>query len=507
MDKRTSNIPAMPTAIAKQLLSLAKDWGDELALVEICRDGSERSYTRRELFIACERVAYHLDGLGVGEKDSVVVALPNCLEHVAVTIAAWQLGACCVFLAPEGSPSEKQELLSLLDPKVLVSDWDVKADQAAVTHDQLVVWAATKLEQKPTDLPFFAVAPARAIATGGSSGHPKIVVQSVKIEYGANDLKYWTSMTGQQAWERQLVPGSLYHNLYNTSIYFGLFFGQTVYLMDKFNASRALEAIETYKIQSMGLVPTMMERMMNDPTFSSRDLSSIETLYHTGGACSEETKLAWIERLGGGEKVFEFYSMTELVASTVIRGDEWLERRGSVGRPVGCDVDIRDEEGKSLPAGTVGIIYGKRLYGGSASYLGQVKIKQAVDGFCTVNDMGYIDKDGYLYIVDRRSDMIVTGGKNVYTLEVENALHCYPAIKDAVVIGLPDKEWGRRVHAIIVPLESDKVFHFDDLSTYLHERLSGYKIPKTYEIAESIDRTELGKVRRSNLVDERVSNA
>ena len=121
------------------------------------------------------------------------------------------------------------------------------------------------------------------------------------------------------------------------------------------------------------------------------------------------------------------YGETEMVATTVIRGEEWLEHRGSVGRPYGCELQIRDDEGRVLPAGEVGEIFGKPAIGLSAKYVGPQSLKCEDGGFFSVGDLGWLDEEGYLYISDRRSDMIVTGGKNVYTAEVENAIFDYPA--------------------------------------------------------------------------------
>ena len=138
------------------------------------------------------------------------------------------------------------------------------------------------------------------------------------------DLSAWTAMTGQTPWSKQLIPGSLFHNLYSNATYIGLFFGQTVYLMERFDEGQALELIEKHGIQFIGLAPTMMDRMMRHPSFQTRNLESLEAVFHSGGPCPDKVKLAWIERVGA-RKVYEMYGETEMIASTFIRGEEWLE--------------------------------------------------------------------------------------------------------------------------------------------------------------------------------------
>lgn len=506
MTTRRGCIPETATALASQLLQLANEWGDETAIVELCRDGSERSLTRRELFTAVEKVASHLHDRGIAEGHYVAIALPNCLEHVVVTIAAWQLGACCTFIPPKETESERRDLLGILDYRLLVADWSLDEDRDHIDQATLRSWMEGDFPRGAEELPFFAVAPARAVATGGSSGKPKIVVQRIKPAYSHADLESWSYITGQGAWDRQLVPGALFHNLYSNATFMGLFFGQTIFLMDKFDAARALELVEEKGIQCMALVPTMMERMMLDPSFETRDLDSLKTIFHSGGPCPDRAKLAWINRIGA-KKVFELYAATEMIGSAVIRGDEWLEHRGSVGRGVGCVFRIQDEHGNVLGPGEIGEIYSKPVSNLITFYLGGAKIDATDDGFYSVNDLGWLDEDGYLYLSDRRSDMIVTGGKNVYTVEVENAVCDYPCVRDVVVIGMPDSEWGLRVHAILELSCSEEEFSFADLQAFLHEKLSGYKCPKTYEIVQEMPRNEVGKVRRRALIEERVSRA
>lgn len=203
----------------------------------------------------------------------------------------------------------------------------------------------------------------------------------------------------------------------------------------------------------------------------------------------------------------ERYGGSEGIGGSFIRGDEWLEHPGSVGKPVGCDLKILDDQGNELPSGEVGLIYARRLSDHPAApearYIGTDPLPATTDGFMTLGDLGWLDEDGYLYIADRRTDMIVTGGANVYPAEVEAVLSQAPGIADVVVIGVPDEEWGRRVHAIVEPLDSTEPPVESALDTLCREHLASYKVPKTYEYLPELPRNAAGKIRRSALVEER----
>src|SRR5919205_4395621 len=195
-----------------------------------------------------------------------------------------------------------------------------------------------------------------------------------------------------------------------------------------------------------------MRRLAMLPDFAERDFSSFEAMHSSAAVCPIWLKQAWIDKLGA-EQVYEVYGSAEGIGATIIRGDEWLEHRGSVGRSPTCEIRILDEEGRTLPPGEVGEIYFRRLDGSTPtfSYVGAEPPKTTADGFASLGDLGWLDEDGYLYIADRRVDMIVSGGANVYPAEVEAALSEHPALADVAVIGVPDEEWGRRVHAVVQP--------------------------------------------------------
>jgi bile acid-coenzyme A ligase len=224
---------------------------------------------------------------------------------------------------------------------------------------------------------------------------------------------------------------------------------------------------------------------------------------HYGASCSVWLKAKWIEWLGP-ERIDEFYGTSERIGFIWITGTEWLKHPGSVGRPVDCKIRILDEDGRDLPPGEVGEIYMQHKAGAGTTYryVGAEPLVQR-EGWETAGDMGSLDDEGYLYIADRRLDMIVSGGANVFPAEIEGALEQHPAVRACAVIGLPDDDLGNRVHAIV---EVSEPIGEPVLREWLAGRLVRYKIPRTFEFVSESLRDEVGKLRRSRLRQERMTS-
>jgi bile acid-coenzyme A ligase len=236
----------------------------------------------------------------------------------------------------------------------------------------------------------------------------------------------------------------------------------------------------------------------------SRDLSSLRVAYHMAAPCPPWLKEAWIDWLGP-ETIWELYGGTEGQAMTVITGKEWLIHRGSVGLAVIGEMEARDDQGNRLAAGAVGELWMRRGINEPAPYryIGATA-RAAGEGWESLGDIGYLDEDGYVYITDRRADMMLVGGSNVYPAEIEAALDEHPAVRSCCVIGLPHEELGQVPHAIVELAES-----VDDagLVAHLRDRLAPYKVPRSFERVDQALRDDAGKVRRSALQATRVSSA
>ncbi len=304
-----------------------------------------------------------------------------------------------------------------------------------------------------------------------------------------------------------LVPGPLYHTV-GFSATNHLLAGDSVVLLEKFDARRVIELIESRKVNGMTGATVILQRIARVDDIEARDLSSL--LWVQQGAAPLPHWLArrWIE-LVGAERFFMSYGMSEGLGLCVIRGDEWLQHPGSVGRPWrSTSLRIVGPSGERLSPGEVGEIHMRSPGGSAFSYLGdRLSSPRTVDGFGTVGDLGWVDEDGFLYIADRQADLIITGGANVYPAEVEAALGEHPLVEDVVVIGLRDPEWGRRVHALVVRVgdadNNSSRLTGDDVVAFAKHRLAAYKVPKSVEFVQSIPRSEATKVNRGALVVER----
>jgi bile acid-coenzyme A ligase len=297
-----------------------------------------------------------------------------------------------------------------------------------------------------------------------------------------------------------LVLAPMYH-INGFSMLHYLLAGDRLVVMEKFDPARVVDVIESHRISTFTSTPTMLQRMADLPGIDGRDLSSIDWIMQGAAPMPPSLVHRWV-KLIGPERIVMAYGMTEGLGITALRGDEWMTREGSVGRGLlGTDLRILDAEGNEVPTGEIGDIYLRSSFYGGYRYLGDApRMQQTEDGFATAGDMGYLDADGYLYLVDRRVDVIITGGANVFPAEVEAALIDHPEIADVVVVGLRDQEWGRRVHAIIEPADPARPPAASDLISYAKSRLAPYKVPKTIEIVSAIPRSEATKVNRGALV-------
>jgi bile acid-coenzyme A ligase len=300
-----------------------------------------------------------------------------------------------------------------------------------------------------------------------------------------------------------LVMAPMYHTNGFAAL-FSLLAGDHLVVLQKFDAARIVDLIEAHGVTTFTATTLMLQRIADLPGVDERDLSSIVWILQGAAVISDALVRRWIDLLGA-ERFYQSYGMTEGIGLCAIRGDEWEQHPGSVGRGFrATEIRILDPDGTALPPGETGEIYMRSPNSGMFQYLGGAPLPpRTVDGFSTGGDLGWLEPEGYLHIVDRRVDMIITGGANVFPAEIESALIDHPGIADVVVIGLQDPEWGRRVHAVIEPADPSSPPTVEEVRAYAKSRLAAYKVPKTVEFVDAIPRTEATKVSRGALVDAR----
>lgn len=480
----------------RQLANIAAVKPDAPAIVYISPEGNESVTSWRELESLSNRMAWYLMDQGIGPGGFVIAALTNTPSHVALAFAIWKTGACYVPVSNRTPKRNMLEICGCVSPALVVTNRSQPAGYKSISTAELKKLCAGYSGKMPPDI---QAVPNLANCSGGTTGKTKVIQQNMPAGESDEGMRAWFASSGMDFEMRQLLAGPLFHGAPHTAAFNGLYAGNTLVMPASLKAETVLHLIKKYQIEYVQMVPTLMQRIIKLPEFRKEDLSSLKALCHTGGICSRDLKLQWMEILAP-EKIYEIYAMTECVGMTSIRGDEWLRHPGSVGKMAAGAISIRDEEGRELPKGETGEIFmswGDRSP--NVTYKNVPPLEADEKGFRSVGDMGYVDAEGYLYFADRRSDMIVTGGENVFAAEVETVLKKHRNVVDAVVVGLPDKEWGHRIHALV---ETARPVTEKELIKFSLDYLPPYKIPKSFEFLPEIPRNESGKVVRSQLIEE-----
>ena len=444
---------------------------------------------------ATNRLARAYAALGVKEGDLVTIGLPNGIGFYEACFATWKLGATPQPISARLPLAEREMIVEVAAPSLVVgapagAHGNVTCIDAGFTPD-----ASLSDAELPEKTALYWKAP----TSGGSTGRPKIIVSN---EPGAFDPLAVSLQ--QETGRAQLVPGPLYHNGPFSFSMHGLMRGNHIIVMTRFDAEETLSLLAQHRVDWVMLVPTMMHRIWNLPedVRNKYDLSALRIMLHLAAPCPAWLKEKWIEWIGP-LRVHELYGGTEAQGATWIDGAEWLAHRGSVGRPLEhCEMKIVDESGATLGARATGEVYMRPLSGPGTTYhyIGATS-KQIDGGWESIGDIGWMDEDGYLYLADRHTDMILAGGANIYPAEVEAAIDAFPGVRSSAVIGLPDDDMGNTIHALIdAPGGLDEAA----LRAHLAERLVRYKIPKTIEMAHEPLRDDAGKLRRSALRAERI---
>ena len=480
----------------RQLANIVAVKPDAPALIYISPEDRECVMTWRELDALSNRIAWYLIGQGIKPGKSVLVALSNTPTHIALAFGIWKAGGCYVPVSNRVPQRNMAEICECVAPALVVTNRRRPAGYPSLSTTELRELCASLPDKMPPDI---LAVPNLANCSGGTTGKTKVIQQNMPAGESDEGLRTWFTVSGMSFEMRQLLAGPLFHGAPHSAAFNGLYCGNTLVMPSNLDAGTIVGCIKKYQIEYVQMVPTLMQRIIKMPGFCADDLKSLKVLCHTGGVCSADLKREWIEALGP-ERLYEIYSMTECVGMTYIRGDDWLRHPGSVGRMFCGRISVRDDDGNELPAGETGNIF--MSWGGNSpqvEYKNIAPIESDSMGFKSVGDMGWLDEDGYLYFADRRSDMIVTGGENVFAAEVETVLEMHSKVVDAVVVGLPDKDWGHRIHALV---EVSEPVSSKELIKFALNYLPPYKIPKSIEFVDRIPHNESGKVVRSQIIEE-----
>jgi long-chain acyl-CoA synthetase len=465
------------------------------------------------------RLAGGLRRLGVREGDVLAVLLRNDLPYVDVVHACriagivycpvnWHFTADEVAFIVEDSGAKALlahgDLLDGVEHRLdrALALLAVGATQCARARGYDGWLAASPRYDGPT------VSPRGHMAyTSGTTGRPKGVVRHpVPLdelpERQLLSRQLLAQTFGLHTGCRALLPAPMYHSAPSGFLQGALTAAERLVVMERFDAEALLAAIAQHHIDTVYLVPIMYVRLLRLPEAVRRrhDLSSLRYIASTGAPCAPEVKRAMIEWLG--PIVHETYASSEAGMVTSISAEEALARPGSAGRPVlGAQVRILDAQGTPCGPHEVGLIYVRQPVYSDFTYRHNDAARQAIerDGLIHLGDMGYLDADGYLFVCDRASDMVISGGVNIYPAEIENRLMAHAGVADCAVFGVPDAEYGERLHAVVEPARG-VTLQAGALRSWLQTGLSKYKVPREIEFAE-LPRDDNGKIAKRRLRD------
>ena len=485
-----NDVPGPGIPYGSRLTELADERGEATAVTVVARDGSETAVSWVGLERRSNQVARRLQDRGLGQGDLLALAIPNSIEFLASVFGAWKVGAVPVPVRWDLPDWERDRVFEVVGARLTLSVDDLE-------------WLG---DRSGDDSPLAQVTPpnTHGICSSGSTGQPKVILIELPGAWSEERNTVFPS-----AWmevprpQTILVPAPMYHT--NGFAAFTTFLaGDRLVILEKFDAALVVDVIERHRITNFTATPTMLQRVADLPDVDSRDLSSIVWVLQGAAVIPPSLVRRWADLIGA-DRFYMAYGMTEGLGLAALRADEWLDHPGSIGRGYrDTEIRILGDDGAELPAGEIGEIYLRSPTSGLYRYLGGApRLPVTDDGFGTAGDLGWLDEDGFLYIADRRVDMIISGGANVYPAEVESALIEHPAIADVVVIGLRDPEWGRRVHAIVEPADPAAPPDAAEIIAYAKSRLAPYKVPKTVELIDEIPRSAATKVSRSALVDAR----
>lgn len=499
---------------------LAAEQPDRIAVVTA--EGDE--HTAGELLAAANRVSNGLRSLGVDKGDTVAVVLPNSIEFLQLYFGALQIGCYFTPINHHLVGPEIAYIVNDSDAKVLVGDARF-ADELTKAAAELELPAdrrfcvgavegfrdyAELTADQPDTAPADRVAGMPMHYTSGTTGKPKGVKRPV-FDIDPDDLAElycgYQGMFGIGPGDGHVhITGSpLYHTAVLLWTANSMHLGHPVVLMEKWTPEEMLRLIQEHEVTTSHMVPTQFHRLLALPedVRGQYDVSSVRCMVHAAAPCPPDIKRRMIE--WWGDAVVEYYAATE-GGGTLITAAEWLEKPGSVGKAwPSFEVRIHDDEtGEWLGPNVEGTVY-LSLASANFEYKGDEAKTNAnrKEGFFTVGDWGVIDDDGYLFLKDRKSDMIISGGVNIYPAEIEGVLLTHPKVADVAVFGIPHPDWGEEIKAVVQPAEGvagDEALEAE-LRAFCEDKLAKFKRPRTIDFVPELPRDPNGKLYKRKLRD------
>lgn len=500
--------------------SIAEEDPDRVAIT-MARSGETLTYS--QLDENANRLAHVFRKHGLTRGDHVAFVMENHIRYFELMSAAERTGLYYTCVNSHLTADELAYILTDCHAQVVISSPAVreKLVAAAGTMSGDRMWLEVGDDNPPAPLRSYerAVAqrPADPVAdeqlgasmlySSGTTGRPKGILRPLPDSHPAQALAVFEFVQKRlflmEPGMTYLAPTPLYHSAPQSAISGCIRLGAHAIVMEKFDPEEFLRLVDEHRVTHTQIVPTMMRRLVRLPseTRDKYDVSSLRVLVHAAAPCPVPLKREMIEWFG--PILHEYYASTEAVGGTIIDSSEWLAHPGSVGKPAFGDLEIHDENGQPCPTGVTGRVW----FSGATSFEyfnTPEKTAEAFDGVGTVvGDLGYVDADGYLYLTDRESFMILSGGVNVYPQETEDVLSAHPCVADVAVFGVPDDDLGETVKALVVPSAGHRSPELpEELHRYCRSKLSTIKCPRSIELVDDLPRTDAGKLLKGPLRDQ-----
>ncbi len=473
---------------------------DRVALTD-----TRSSLTYEELDRAINRTAAALSRVAKGAP--VILCSENRVDYVVFWFGCLRARLPVAHASPRSTPDELAYLLENSGARTIVCSGKTAPAVVAVAGDATVVCVdrvdgADHLHPDWTvdepETPFISdrrgSGADNIVYTSGTTGRPKGAVRDFARQ-GLPELARIGERFPMRVGERHLVVCPLYHSAAQALVAMMTSLGATIRLAEKFDARETVETMASWNANSVFLVPTMIQRIaeLDDAVFEAAPMDDLRAILSGAAPFPDALRRKAIRRFGA-ERIFDFYGATELGWITLIRGDEMLTHPGSVGRALdGHELAIFDAAGHEVTDGGIGTIH-CRTAQTMQGYLRNEGEGADVDGWITVDDLGRIDADGYLYLAGRDRDMVISGGMNIYPVEIEEALRHHADVDDIAVVGIPDEEWGERLVAFVVGAAGA-----DELETFGRQKLAPYKVPRQWVFLDELPRNATGKVLKRDL--------
>ena len=491
----------------------------------------KRILSYEEFRVNVSRAARGFHEFGIEKGDTIAIMMRNDFPFLEASFAAGLLGAYSVPINWHYNVEETRYILEDADAKVLVIHADLLSRVSTAISENIQIFVvntpaeiqkAYQLEEFHCSIPSGSIewnswlnsyspwdstskiAPVSMIYTSGTTGRPK----GVRRQFPSAELIEKTQYIRRKTWGITpeaivLVTGPVYHTAPNFYSMTAVREGAQMILQPRFDAEKMLQMIEQFRVTHVHLVPTMFVRLLrlSRETRQRYDISSLKNVVHGAAPCSLEIKRDMMEWLG--PIIHEYYGSTESGVPVLCIPEEWLAHPGTVGRV--CEwatLKILDEQGEPLPSGQIGDIYTKVDYQPDFTYHKLDEKRREIErgGMITSGDRGYLNEEGFLFLSDRKNDMVISGGVNIYPAEIEKELILLSAVKDCAVFGIPDEEFGESLVAY-VELECGFELSAETVKQFLNDRIAGFKVPRIIEFHQNLPREDSGKIFKRKLRD------